>query len=451
MRHTLLFVLALILSSACKFSEENGSDLPGSEPIENTPTLPEAQFPCEEGLADEEYPCQGFDLFARVDLRDLMATGVNDIWGWKDEETERYYALVGLLDGVTIVDITDPNVPVVVAKLNEPEKLQRSGAKMVAMDQIAHDDEGDGKGESSWRDLKVYRDHMFVVSDAQPHGMQVFDLRKLRDVADPPEMFQEDQLYEEFGAAHNIVINEESGSAYVVGNRDDQQCSNQNSLHMIDIRQPSAPTFAGCFDEPSIGNRIRPGYVHDAQCVIYDGPDSDYQDREICFNASELNFSIADVTDKASPQLIAATDYVNVEYAHQGWLSEDHRFFFLNDELDERRTSSNTRTLIFDVSDLDNPAYLKSFVHNTASIDHNLYVVGNLIYQSNYSSGLRLLRFEEGSDDLLSLAGYFDTHPEDDLQNFSGSWSNYPFFDTGVLIVSDRTRGLFILRPQEGL
>ena len=34
-----------------------------------------------------------------------------------------------------------------------------------------------------------------------------------------------------------------------------------------------------CFDDD--------GYTHDAQCVIYNGPDEDYQGQEICFNSNE--------------------------------------------------------------------------------------------------------------------------------------------------------------------
>ena len=70
---------------------------------------------------------------------------------------------------------------------------------------------------SSWRDIKVYQDHAFIVSEAGGHGMQVFDLTKLRNVANAPETFEADTRYTGFGSAHNIVINEGSGYAYAVG------------------------------------------------------------------------------------------------------------------------------------------------------------------------------------------------------------------------------------------
>jgi hypothetical protein len=47
---------------------------------------------------------------------------------------------------------------------------------------------------------------------------------------------------------------------------------------MIDINDPKDPTYAGCFQDH--------GYVHDTQCVVYEGPDRRYHGREICFNSN---------------------------------------------------------------------------------------------------------------------------------------------------------------------
>ncbi len=113
---------------------------------------------------------------------------------------------------------------------------------------------------------------------------------------------------------------------------------------MIDIRSPKNPTFAGCYAQdggPGTAARVAgleegAAYIHDTQCVIYDGPDARYSGRELCFNASENKVVIADVTDKSSPKTIGMTPYSNVSYAHQGWLTEDRAFFIANDELDEQ-------------------------------------------------------------------------------------------------------------------
>jgi hypothetical protein len=43
------------------------------------------------------------------------------------------------------------------------------------------------------------------------------------------------------------------------------------------------------------------------------------------------------------------------------------------------------------MSDLDEPILVSEFYHSNGASDHNLYVRGNLMYQSNYQAGLRIL------------------------------------------------------------
>lgn len=208
---------------------------------------------------------------------------------------------------------------------------------------------------------------------------------------------------------------------------------------MIDIRDPKNPVFAGCYDQM--------GYTHDAQCVIYDGPDATYRGKEICFNANEDDIVIADVTDKSNPQTIKSVTYKNVFYAHQGWLTDDHRYFISNDELDELNTGTNTKTLIWDMQDLDNPVLVWTYRSALNSIDHNLYVKGGLVFQSNYTAGLRLLDITGIASNDVKEVGFFDTYTFNDDASFDGSWSNYPYFESGNVIISDRQNGLFVVKP----
>ena len=294
---------------------------------------------------------------------------LNDVWGWTDSETGREYALVGRMDATVFVDVSDPHNPVYLGELPKTE----------------------GSPGASWRDVKVYENHAYIVADGSgAHGMQVFDLTQLRDVANPPVLFSETSHYDEVASVHNIAINEETGFGYALGvNGGGRTCG--AGLHMIDLRDPANPTFAGCFAHPQTG-RAGTGYTHDAQCVIYRGPDVEHQGREICFNANETAISIADVTDKEDPRPLSAASYPNVGYAHQGWLTEDQRYFYSNDELDEvNGLVENTRTLIWDVTDLDDPVLVKEHFAETSSTDHNLYVRGRYMYQTNNTAGLRIL------------------------------------------------------------
>jgi choice-of-anchor B domain-containing protein len=348
---------------------------------------------------------------------------LNGIWGWTDSATSREFALVGRTNGTAFVEVTDPANPVYLGELP-----LHQGAK-----------------SNIWREIKVYKNHAFVVADgAGPHGIQIFDLTQLRNVERPPVVFQETANYDRIHSAHNIAINEETGFAYSLGSSmGGETCG--GALHMIDIRDPIHPKFVGCYADPSTG-RARTGYTHDNQCVVYRGPDEQYKGREICFNSSETAVGIADVSDKQRPQTISVTSYPNVAYTHQGWLTEDHRYFFVNDEGDELNgTAPKTRTLVFDVSDLDDPVVAREFFGTTPATDHNLYVRGRYMYQSNYVAGLRVIDVKDPANPVE--VGYFDTVPVGENQpGFAGSWSNFPYFKSGVVAVTSMREGLFMVR-----
>lgn len=382
---------------------------------------------CEDGDASI-FGCQNVDLLSFMPLNKLAGgrgAKLNDIWGWTDPDTGTEYALVGRTDGTAFVDISDPYNPLVVGNLWLTE----------------------GANPASWRDVKVYKDHAFIVADgAGQHGMQVFDLTQLRDVeaADMPVQFESSAHYDQIASAHNIVINEDTGFGYAVGSSSGGiTCG--GGLHIINIQQPLQPTFAGCFADEATG-RASTGYTHDAQCVTYQGPDVEHQGKEICFSANETALSIGDVSDKENTIALSRAAYPNVGYSHQGWLTEDHKYFYMNDELDELQGKvSQTRTLIWDVQDLDDPQLVKEFLLDSPSSDHNLYIQGNLMYQSNYMSGLRILDITDIENPVE--VGFFDTTPTgENGPGFDGSWSNYPYFKSGIIAVSSIGQGLFLVK-----
>ena len=371
------------------------------------------------------WECSDVDLVSFLSIKDMgggRGVGMNDIWGWTDPETGKEYALVGRTDGAVFIDVSDPFNPVYVGELPKTE----------------------GSRTSAWRDIKVYKDHAFIVADgAGEHGMQVFDLAQLRNVTNPPVTFEATVLYDKIASAHNIVINEETGFAFSVGSSGGGETCG-GGLHMINIQEPTNPTFASCFADPTTGRR-KTGYVHDAQCVIYHGPDTEHQGKEICLGSNETALSIADVTDKENPVALAMASYPNVAYTHQGWLTEDHTYFYMNDEGDEPQgLVDGTRTLVWDVSDLDDPILVKEYIAETKTTDHNLYIRGNLMYQSNYGSGLRILDITNPENPVE--VGFFDTVPYD---GGGGSWSNYPYFKSGVIVVTSMREGLFLLKKKD--
>jgi len=277
----------------------------------------------------------------------------------------------------------------------------------------------------------VYGNYAFIVSEAGSHGMQVFDLTKLRNVINPPVNFSADAVYTGFGNAHNIVINEETARAYGVGTN-----TASGGLHIVDISNPLNPTILGTFSQD--------GYTHDAQVVMYDGPDADHAGQEIafCFNGS-AGVAIVDVTDKTDMQLVSSFNYTQSAYTHQGWLNEDQTMVYFNDELDEQGFGNGTRTYIADVSDLDNPVVLGFYEADNTSVDHNLYIRGNKVYASNYMSGLRVSTILPNGN--LEPYAHFDVRPDSDTTSFYGTWSNYPYFPSGNIAISCRGVGLFMV------
>ena len=399
-----------------------------------------AQTPCENGFAGD-YPCSNIDMLSNVSAAELGAVEhngmwVNDIWGWTDPQTGHEYALVGMVNGTSFVDVTDPLNPVVIGML--PEHHSTSGARMGEAPRAATPMHEFGK--SWWRDIKVYKNHAFIVADADGnHGMQVFDLTQLRNTTNLPVTFSETAHYNGITSAHNIAINEETGFAYVTGANDGNHTCAVGGLHIVDISTPTNPVYAGCYDDD--------GYTHDAQIVTYNGPDADYTGKEIAFNSNEDALTIADVTDKNNIYMVSSKTYTNAQYVHQGWLTPDHKYFITNDELDEYYGRVNkTRTYIWNIEDLDNPVLVGFYEAPYNVIDHNLYTLDNFVFESNYTVGLRILAADNLGEGEMNEVAYFDTYPSDNSVQFEGNWSNYPYFASGNIIISDISRGLFVLK-----
>ncbi|MXW64399.1 MAG: choice-of-anchor B family protein [Bacteroidetes bacterium SB0662_bin_6] len=393
------------------------------------------RVPCVDGEA-AGYPCKDLDLLAFVPREEMEGfpcprSGYcfNDIWGWTDPVTDVEYALLGRVDGVAFFDLSDPENPLFVGMLPKTPDAW----------------------SSSWRDVKVVNDHAVIVADAAgAHGMQAFDLSQLRDVTNPPATFGPTALYDAIRSAHNVVVNDISDHVYIVGIQGDHEAPGGFACgagpHIVDMNDPAQPAFAGCYT-PSRGR----GYTHDAQCVRYRGPDTRYAGKDICISFDEAGGAITDVTDPASPEELGLFEYPRIGYTHQGWLTEDHRYLFVNDELDEGHGyADSTRTLIFDVQKLDDPAPVGAWHGPTPAIDHNLYIHEGKLYEANYQAGLRVMDISyDGAlspDDIREVA-YFDVYPQSDLPGFIGSWSSYPFFKSGIIVVSSMDDGLFVLAP----
>ncbi|MDX1658424.1 MAG: choice-of-anchor B family protein [Nitriliruptorales bacterium] len=427
--------------------------------------------PCVDGFAgDTPFQCDGVDLLGFISHKEFNSAGISDIWGWTDPGVDDEpgtedayegdeYVIMGKTNGVGFFRVTDPTAPEYLGELPNPGLVQ-----------------------AVWHDIKVFQNHAFIVSESEGHGMTVFDLTRLRDAEDVRgqegvEPWTSDARYRLTSAAHNLEINEEIGMAYILGGNAGLVAPDHclSGLHMVDINDPTNPIFRGCYvleGGPGTAARTAAGvvggaegqaiqdnspaaYVHDAQCVVYGGPDEDHQGKHICVTAAENKIVVVDVTNPAVPTTIGSSVYEHVAYAHQGWFDESQSYWFVNDELAQMtfpEAAPHTRTIVMDLTDLDDPKPAFDYhAPNPVSeggmkaITHNNYVVGDLLFQSNYASGLRVADISGVADGEMTEVAWFDTYPTDDDTNFDGTWSNYPFFASGTIAVSGRNEGLFLL------
>lgn len=390
---------------------------------------------CDSGQAGA-YPCNRVDMLSHMTQTDLGGTGLgnlNDMWGWVDDmgtpndtSDDQVYALVGREKAAVFVNITDPQNPVYIGKLPDYSEEIGGCPSSPKPQQAKHEE------STPWRDIKTYSHYAFIVSETACEGMQVFDLYNLRGLdGTTPMTFSEDAYYDQFGSAHNLFI-DDRGYAYAVGSD-----TYSGGLHIVDVTNPTNPQKLGGYDGD--------GYTHDIQCVNYTGPDSQYANREICFASNEDTLTILDATDPANVQQLSRTGYDHVGYAHQGWLTANQKYFYFDDEQDEQKYSTPTRTLVWDVSDLADPSVATSYLAQTYSIDHNQYLNGRFSYQANYTTGLHIL--DTHSPEHPFEVGYFDTYPSSDSATFHGAWTAYPFLPDGEVAVSDIENGLFLLKP----
>uniref|UniRef100_A0A7S0TD29 Uncharacterized protein n=1 Tax=Pseudo-nitzschia delicatissima TaxID=44447 RepID=A0A7S0TD29_9STRA len=401
---------------------------------------------CSGGFA-AGYPCKNVDLIAHKPLNDFVATtsnrnprGANDVWGWTSIGG-REFIIWGVREGMFFFEVFSTNNSNPLVLLGFLPATSGAG----------------------WQhDMKVIGEYAYIGAEGQGHGMQIFDMRRLLNVnpnsdcvssmycqkLSPDRVYRGSSIYEPIGNSHNIVANEDSKYIYVVGS---QSCN--GGLHVVDVWNPLNPIMVACYGKG--------GYVHDAQCVNYKGPDSRYQNKEICFCFNEDTVDIIDVSDKENIRQISSKSYGNVEYTHQGWLSSDHTHIVFGDEGDEARgLVSRTRTLVMNVQNLENPNGARAFNGATSAVDHNQYVINarakgqnyasnnDLIYQANYEAGLRILQVIDYNTANFKEIGYFDTYPFENAPAFEGAWSVYPYFKSGLVVISSINEGLFVVKPR---
>ncbi len=341
----------------------------------------------------------GMTLLAQLTNSEMGGSSGNDCWGYTSP-SGREYAIMGLGASTAWVEITDPTQPVVVATHAGPA--------------------------SSWRDVKVFEDHAYSVTEGSGQSIQVFDMSAI----DTGVVTLAHVVTTGPGgtSSHNVAINEDSGYLYRVG-------ASGGGLIAYDLNASKTnPPYVGVW----MG-----AYIHDAQVVTYtSGPAAG---REVAIGSVGGSGCVTvDVTDKSNMFLIGSATWPQVAYSHQGWIDRNQQYFYLNDEMDETGFGLDTTTIVIDVADPNNISVVSTFDNGNPAIGHNGYVTaGDLLFEANYTSGLRVFDLAVNPLDPPEIAWY-DTWPSDDNPSYDGLWSCYPYFPSGVVIGSDVASGLFI-------
>lgn len=387
----------------------------------------QAFSPCRNGRANE-FECNRIDLVARMPNSSLHSSNpsLNDIWGLVDLNDNREYAIVGLTNGTSVVDVTDAENPSLVGHIP-------------------------GFG-STWRDVKTYqyfdsadneyKAYAYVTTEAN-QGLQIIDLTDL------PNSIALAATINDFSTAHNIYIGnvdystgmalpDQEAVIYIAGSS-----RNGGAYRVYDLVDPTAPSLVS---RAPLGT----GYVHDlttmiitddrtSQCAFQHNP------CEVLIDFNENAVEIWDMTNKDSPFRISSTSYSNLGYTHSGWYSDDKMFVFIQDELDEQNFGGNTVLRTMDISDLTAPFISNVYTGPTQAIDHNGFTLGNYYYMSNYRRGLTVLDVTDANDP--QELGFFDTYPTPSANtaSFSGAWGTYPYLPSGHVLISDSSYGLFIV------
>jgi choice-of-anchor B domain-containing protein len=389
---------------------------------------------CSAGFAGS-FPCHNIDFLAQVQLAELPSQPVSasNLWGFVDLDDGREYAVLGHRNGTTVVDVSDPDTPVIVGNIPGNPSL--------------------------WREVKVYqvpdpdggghRAYAYISTEAPGGGLQIIDLTEL------PQSISLANTLTDFSTSHTLFISnvDYASMAPLPGRQAFLYIAGANvaggAFRIYDLADPVNPALV----TPSPADA---GYMHDsASLLITDSRTTQcaggHDPCEVLVDFNETTVDLWDVTDKSAPVRLSSTTYPNATYVHSGWPSEDQQFIIVHDELDELRRGLNTRIYTLDISSLAAPQMVTSYVGGTSSTDHNGYTIGDRYYVAHYKRGLVI--FDSSDPAALTEIGSFDTYlsPSANSAGTDGAWGVYPFLPSGTLLVSDIENGLFLLRLNEVL
>ncbi|MCA9752764.1 MAG: choice-of-anchor B family protein [Gemmatimonadetes bacterium] len=309
----------------------------------------------------------------------------NDIWGYTTPAGDDY-VLLGLYDGVAVINVVDPYEPYETAYFPDIG--------------------------SSWRDIKTYQHYAYVTNESGG-GLMILDLTDPENPVRLPN-------YTGFSTAHNLFIDTSTGRAYIAGSN-----LSAGGVRILSLTaNPTSPVPAGSWEN---------AYFHDVMV----------QNGRLYGSAIYVGaLYVLDVSNPLSPSFLqtlgTASGYPNA-FTHNAWVTEDDAYVMTTDE------NSPGRCRMWDLSTLPNLVEVDSYKPNAVTIPHNTHIEGDYAYISFYELGLKVVDVSDPAN-LVEVAA-IDTWPSGDGSEYHGNWGVYPFFgtQTNLLAVSDGATGLYLV------
>lgn len=314
-------------------------------------------------------------------------TNCSDIWGWEDS-TGNEYALVGLKNGFSCVNVSNPAT--------------------------AYEEFYISDLNSTWRDIKSWGNYAYITTEANA-GLLIVDLSDMSGNT----YWHVTQFTNpttgasiSFTSAHNIYI-DENGIAYIFGAKNNGTPAANRGAIFLDVNaNPINPVYLGEWDNYYIHDGMARGDTMYVGC-IYEG-----------------KMYVVDVSDKANPITMGSTSTPN-SFTHNAWVSDDGNFVFTTDE------QSDAYLAAYNISDVTNIQEVDRIQSNPGSnsIPHNTHVDGNFLITSYYRDGTTVHDITHPNH-MIQVA-YYDSYAGSG-NGFNGCWGTYPFLSSGNIISSDR-------------
>jgi choice-of-anchor B domain-containing protein len=304
------------------------------------------------------------------------------------------YALVGVESGMSIVDVTNPDLPIQITALPWP-----AGPNQI------------------WKEIKVYRNYAYITSEAGG-GLQIADLRHLPSNNVPYQYWKPAINNQLLSTIHALHIDTTKGNIYLYGSN----IGNGGAI-CASLQDPWNPVYLGSYDLK---------YVHDG----YVDNDTLYAGEILDGTCSIINF-----TNKTNPIVLTSFN-TPLNFTHNTWPSKDKHYLFTTDE------KSNSSLTSYDISDLNNVIELDRIKSNPGSnsIVHNTHItLDSFAVTSWYRDGFTIVDVKRPHN--LIQVGNYDTYPTGAGNGFNGAWGVYPFLPSKTILVSNIEDGLHVLTP----